>query len=371
MAGCSHRFENSPYEDPFPFTSSGTGSGFDYSNHLKRKYPDSFPRRTIYKDNMELVEVIYSEIDGWGSDNQRGSLRAYVRGCKQKSIANKPELCNQAKALLGTDPDIHSIRAFFEQNFTPYVIYNSRKESEKGLVTGYYVPMLKGSRIKSSRFQYPIYEKPKDFKLPYKTHKRIDEEGANARVICWVEDRVERFFLHIQGSGTVKLDTGEVIGVGYSAQNGYKYTSIGNYMIRNFGLDRNRLSADFIKKWVRDNPDRADEVLHSNKSFVFFQEQASDLATGAMGTNLVPESTIAVDTSHIPLGTPIYIKTTDPVTKEPLNHLYMAQDRGGAIKGIIRADLFFGFGDDAGKRAGNMRNSGEFYMLLPNDIERI
>jgi len=367
FSGCSTRFEEgNGYDDPFIWGGS-SGSYIDYSSQLKRKFPDVYPRKVLRKNDMELVEVFYDEVKGWKDDDKRGSLEAYVRGCARKSKLNLEHICREAESVLNSRPEKHEVTSFFEQFFTPYIIYDRKKEADNGLVTGYYVPMLKGSRTKTSRYKYPIYGKPRDFKLPYYTHREIDRRKLNAPVICWVDDRVDRFFLHIQGSGTVKLRDGTVIGIGYTAQNGYKYTSIGSYMVRNFGLDKNRLSAQYIKEWLRKNPRKADEVLHSNKSFVFFIEQGKDRAIGAMNTNLVAESTIAVDTNHIPLGSPIFIRTTHPRDGKELNHLFMAQDKGGAIKGIIRADLFFGFGDGAGKKAGNMKNRGEFYILLPHD----
>ena len=264
-----------------------------------------------------------------------------------------------------SNPSQDEINLFFEDYFTPYLIIDREKDRKSGIVTGYYVPLLHGSRKKSSKYKYPIYEKPRDWTSPYKTHQEIDEDGIDAKVICWVDDRVERFFLHIQGSGMVKLDDGTTIGVGYSEKNGYPYSSIGTYIHRHYDIPLYKLSAGFIKNWLKRHPELADEVLYSNESFVFFREQHRSMAIGAMGTNLVPKSTIAVDTKYIPLGIPIYIQSVTTKKDPVLNHLFMAQDRGGAIKGAIRADLFFGFGDKAGEEAGTTKKIGIFYMLVP------
>jgi membrane-bound lytic murein transglycosylase A len=364
FGGCSHRFENNYYDSPYIFGDS-SDSDTDYSSFLKKRFPDVYPRKIHKKGKIELVEVFYDEIKGWKQDKKINSLKAFVRGCEKKSSINRKNICQEAKKLYNSKPKNYEITAFFQQYFTPFIVYNRYKMDDKGIVTGYYIPLIKGSRIKTSKFKYPIYAKPRDFKVPYYTHKEIDNQNIDADVICWVENRVDRFFLHIQGSGTIKLESGKIIGVGYTAQNGYEYSSIGDYMIKHFGMKKHKLSLKFIKQWLKKNPDKADEVLHSNKSFVFFIEQKSNRAIGAMGVNLIPESTIAIDTTYIPLGAPIFIRTKDPETRKSLNHLFMAQDKGGAIKGVIRADLFFGFGDKAGKRAGNMKNKGEFYILLP------
>ena len=360
FSGCSHRFENS--ENQFLFEADGR----DLDEILYSRYPDMDLRESIYRDGMQLLRVEFSEIEGWYKDSKKGSLLAFVRGCEQKSRVNIPEICEEAKRIYNSNPSNSEITSFFENYFTPYLIIDLEKERISGLVTGYYVPILNGSRTKHGKYRYPIYAKPKDFHIPYKTHQEIDEEGIDADVICWVDDRIDRFFLHIQGSGIVKLDDGTTIGIGYVEQNGYPYRSIGGYIHRTYGVPLHKLSAQYIKNWLKKHPDLVDEVLYHNKSFVFFREQKSNLAFGAMGTNLVPKSTIAVDTRYTPLGMPIYIQSDK---NRNLNHLFMAQDRGGAIKGVIRADLFYGFGEEAGREAGRTKVEGEFYMLLPYGFE--
>jgi membrane-bound lytic murein transglycosylase A len=378
-SGCSTRFNgknnNNNFDDfnnpdLYIYNDRGSSSYPNYSDYLKNRYPDVHPRKVHKKGNMELLEVFYDEVDGWREDPKKGSLEAFVRSCKRlKRKSYFKNICQEAEELQNKNPLPHEINIFFEQNFTPYVVSDLKKQTNKGLVTGYYVPMLRGSRVKTGKYKWPIYKRPRDLRKRYYTHEQIDKRKINAKVICWVDNRVERFFLHIQGSGMVKLTDGKVIGVGYAGKNGHKYRSIGSYIVRKYGIPKDKISLDFLVKWLANNPSRADDVLYYNKSFVFFKEQQPNKAYGALNVNLVPESTIAVDTKYIPLGSPIFIKTKHPTTKKSLNHLFMAQDKGGAIKGVIRADLFFGFGDEAGRKAGNMKHDGEFFILLPNDFK--
>jgi membrane-bound lytic murein transglycosylase A len=361
ITSCSHRFEE--------FESDRFSSSFRDDDHLRKSIEERFPnllnREIIERDDIELIEVDFEEIEGWNSDQKIGSLEAFTRGCGKSREINIKPICDEGIRIFKSKPTKKEIDEFFERYFSPYLIVNRDEKVFSGLVTGYYVPLLNGSRKKDNRYRYPIYAKPRDFHSPYKTHKEIDRGDIDADVICWVDDRVDRFFLHIQGSGMVKLRDGTIIGVGYSDKNGYSYSSIGGYIHRNYDVPLYKLSASFIKSWLRKYPDRADEVLYSNESFIFFREQGGNLAYGSMGVNLVPKSTIAVDTKYIPLGVPIYIRSVENRRDPVLNHLFMAQDRGGAIKGVIRADLFFGFGDKAGQGAGTMKREGEFFILLP------
>jgi membrane-bound lytic murein transglycosylase A len=356
-SGCSSRFEDE--------TKPQTSNKEQFQLQIEKIFPNLKDRNMMKLGEMELIETDYVEIRGWKSDTKFGSFEAFLRGCEKPRPVNMPQICNRGRELWGEEPNNEDLTKFFEDNFTPYFIADNKNFRWSGTVTGYYVPLLNGSRKKTSRFKYPIYSKPEDFKLPYKTHEEIDKNPPKAKIICWVDDRIERLFLHIQGSGSVKLEDGSIIGVGFSAKNGYEYSSVGGYIYKHYGVPLYKLSADYITKWIEEHPNEADKVLYSNKSFVFFSEQTSGRAYGAMATNLVPKSTIAVDTKYIPLGMPIYIKSPDKPQDKILNHLFMAQDRGGAIKGVIRADLFFGFGKEAGDLAGKMKRDGEFYMLVP------
>ncbi len=292
-------------------------------------------------------------------------------------------------------PDTRASRSFFERNFTPYQVSQDDGGLE-GLVTGYYEPLLMGSRSPSSRFAHPLFGPPDDLlvvdlgdQYPELKHLRLrgrlqgnrvvpyfsraDIETGLAplrgREIAWVEDPVELFFLQVQGSGRIQLEDGSQMRVGYADQNGHPYRSIGRWLVDNNELTLDKASMQGIKDWARSNPDRLRSLLHANPSFVFFKElpETGGGPIGSLGVPLTPERSIAVDPRGIPLGAPVWLATTEPNSSTPLQRLVMAQDTGSAIKGNVRADYFWGFGDKAGNRAGAMKQSGRMWLLLPRD----
>jgi membrane-bound lytic murein transglycosylase A len=257
------------------------------------------------------------------------------------------------------------------------------KVASKGFMTGYYEPMLKGSREKSERYKYPIYEKPKDMYeidlssvyadlknyrlrgridgdkiVPYYDREQIVQNGVDANVICYVDSEVDKFFLQIQGSGKVLLDTGEVINVGYADQNGHKYYAIGRYMYQKGYLKT--VSMQTIRQFLEANPHKIDEILNQNQSYVFFTQNDRG-ATGALGVELTPYASVAVDRRYIPLGFGVLIQSEN----ENINTLAVAQDVGGAIKGEGRIDYFFGSDEKAALLAGSMKEEIELYLLVP------
>jgi membrane-bound lytic murein transglycosylase A len=361
LSSCSHRFS----ERIYPWDDYKSGS---IDSEIESRFPAGIGRERIKVGDMELLEVSYHEIESWNSDDQRNSLKAFVRGCEKERDVNIESTCDIGTELYKNGASSYEIKSFFENRFTPYFVIDRERDRYRGTITGYYVPLLHGSRKRTKKYRYPIYAKPRDFRLPYLTHKEIDSKIIDAPVICWVDDRVDRLVLHIQGSGMVKLTDGSIIGVGYAEKNGYSFRSSSSYINKTYGIPLYKLSFEFIKNWIKKYPHRADEVLHHNESYIFFREQGRGEAIGAMGTNLVPKSTIAIDRKHIPLGMPIFIQSEN--RKDPhLNHLFMAQDTGGAIKGVVRADLFFGFGEKAGKEAKTTKREGEFFMLIPNGYQ--
>lgn len=257
------------------------------------------------------------------------------------------------------------------------------KFSTKGFMTGYYEPLLYGSRQKSDTYKYPLYEKPKDMYeidlseiyedlkgyrlrgriqgdkiVPYYSHEEIATNGVQAEVICYVNSQVDAFFLQIQGSGKVKLDTGETINVGYADQNGHRYYAIGRYMYEKGYLKE--VSMQSIRAFLEQNPQKMDEILHQNQSYVFFREK-KDGATGALGVQLTQGASVAVDRSYIPLGFGLLIKSD----KEYINPLVVAQDVGGAIRGEGRIDYFFGSSQKAADLAGVTKEEIELFLLVP------
>lgn len=335
----------------------------------------------------------WDAIAGWADDNPQLAWSAFIASCGAlKNQSAWQSVCMVAAAL--ADPTRDTLLRFFETSFTPYQVVNT-DGSDSGLVTGYYEPLLNGSRTRSARFRYPVYSVPDDLLvidmgdvypdlknmrlrgrlegrrvIPYFDRAKI--EGGSApvagREIAWVDDPVELFFLQIQGSGRIKLDGGETIRLGYADQNGHPYRSLGRLLVDRGELPLEKASMQGIKAWAKQNPDKLQDALNYNASYVFFREMPAELPgpVGALGVALTARRSIAVDARYIPLGAPVFLSTTMPNSREPLNRLMLAQDTGGAIRGAVRADFFWGFGDEAAALAGRMRQSGKMWVLLPN-----
>jgi len=338
----------------------------------------------------------WDAIDGWRDDDPRAAWDAFLAGCG--TLRNQPTwqgVCSAAALLQDLSPD--TLRGFFETSFTPYQVING-DGSDTGLITGYYEPLLYGSRTPSKRYQYPIYGAPDDLLtidlgniypelksmrlrgrldadtrrvIPYFDRGQIENGAAPlaGKEIVWVDDPIELFFLQIQGSGRVKLDTGETIRLGYADQNGYPYRSIGRRLVDSGELPLEKASMDGIKEWAARNPDKLRELLDYNASYVFFRELPVNAAVGpigALGVPLTAQRSLAVDARTVPLGAPVFLATTWPNSDKPLKQLMLAQDTGGAIRGGVRADFFWGFGDQAAFHAGSMRQTGKMWVLLPN-----
>jgi membrane-bound lytic murein transglycosylase A len=299
-----------------------------------------------------------------------------------------------AIALQSEKPDRETARRFFEAHFTPYQLVN-RDGGSEGLITGYYEPLLNGSRRPSERYRHPLYAVPDDLLVidlgdvypelksrrlrgrldgrrvvPYYDREQIESGKApvRGREIAWVDDAIDLFFLQIQGSGRIQLEDGKMLRVGYADQNGYPYRSIGRWLVERGELPLEKASMQGIKTWARQNPERLVELLHHNARYVFFRELPGDLPgpLGALGVPLTAERSIAVDPRFVPLGAPVYIATTWPNSTKPLNRMMLAQDTGGAIQGAVRADFFWGYGADAAREAGRMKQSVRMWALLPN-----
>ncbi len=205
--------------------------------------------------------------------------------------------------------------------------------------------------------------------VPYFTRTEIENGTFRGKPIAWAEDAVELFFLQIQGSGRIELPDGSHLRVGYADQNGHPYKSIGKILVDRGELKLEQASMQGIKAWGAANPDKLPELLNSNPSYVFFRELPNGLSgpLGALGVPLTAGRSIAVDPKYIPLGAPVFLSTTYPNSGQPLNRLMLAQDTGGAIRGAVRADFFWGFGNEAGELAGRMKQKGRLWVLLPKD----
>lgn len=335
---------------------------------------------TIEENRLEKVS--FSQIDGFFEDDLNHALDIFKKDCKKsKRFEEFKNVCAKAE-------HVNDGRMFFVTNFQAYKLYDSKSRDE-GIITGYYEPLLRGSLTKTKRYQYPVYKVPKnlitsnspslkDVKsrgkvvknkiVPYDTREEIEKNpnNKNLEAIAYVDDKFDLFFLQIQGSGKIQLDNGELLNVGYAAQNGWPYFSIGTYLINEGHLTKDEMSVQGMKTFFEKNPSKIDEVFNLNKSYIFFRI-AKEGATGSLGSVLSAKRNIAVDRSYIPLGMPVFLNTKNPVTNEPINQLMVAADVGGAIKGEIRADFFWGFGDNAFEYAGRMKEKGKMYILKPKE----
>lgn len=337
----------------------------------------------------------FSGLPGWESDDLRAAWPAYLASCKALSRkADWRQPCRDASAVEAGDSD--AIRHYFETHFTPHRIVNP-DGSDTGLATGYYEPLLNGARRRGGRFQTPLHGAPDDLVVadlsaeypalkggrpramrkgsrlvPYLTRAEISRSGRMAgKVLLWVDDPVDAFFLQVQGSGRVRLaDTGEIVRVSYADTNGHPYRSIGRYLVERNELLLEQASAQGIKSWLAANPSRLQEVLNANPAYIFFREERlpdpQQGPKGALGVPLTPQRSIAIDPQFVPLGAPVFLSTSQPNSDRPLNALVLAQDTGSAIKGAVRADYFWGFGADAGELAGRMKQRASMWVLLPN-----
>jgi membrane-bound lytic murein transglycosylase A len=341
--------------------------------------------------DIVLKPVKFESLSGWSLDNHSQALKAFRYSCEKfNDIPNSNNIGGQLKKIqaikmkkicsIGNNVNINDAfqtKDFFEKNFLAYEIYDEERGGRAGLFTGYYEPELNGSYIRTSRYKYPVYKKPSDLSgtSPYYTRKQIDQGIIDNRglELLYVDDKIDLFFMHIQGSGKIKLDNGQVIKLSFSARNNVPYTSIGSEMIKLGLIDKDNVSADTIKEWLRNNPEKADDIMKKNESYVFFQISDKGEVIGAQGVPLTPERSLAVDTQSIPLGFPVWVETSLPSESDSevggtsYNRLFVAQDTGNAIKGSVRGDIFFGSGERAERLAYKMQQTGEYYILIPRE----
>lgn len=339
----------------------------------------------------------WSAVHGWLDDDPSAVWPALRNSCRtMEKQAQWQNVCNLAQQM-GDAPSSASARGFFEQHFTPWALTNP-DGSRTGLITGYYEPLIKGSRTPSERYRWAIRATPKDMLtidlsavypdlknyrlrgrlvgnkvLPYWNREELDklDNRLAAETLMWAADPIDLFFLQVQGSGQVELPDGSRVRIGYADQNGHPYQSIGRWLVQQGELTLERASMEGIREWARKHPERLKEMLHSNPSYVFFRELPanSEGPLGAQGVPLTAARSVAIDPRHTPLGAPVFLATTYPNTERALNRLVIAQDTGGAIKGVVRADFFWGFGPEAGNLAGRMRQEGRMWVLLPKGVK--
>jgi membrane-bound lytic murein transglycosylase A len=360
----------------------------------------------------QYAQLAWSDIAGWNDDDHLAAYNAFRVSCKpiaaqtgapQDSKALGISLRDPCRAAKGLDPtDSAAAKTFFEQNFLPLRI--SRLGEEEGFVTGYYEPVIDGSRTQNEVYNVPVYRRPSNLfvrgtnqntvglpnkgqvfrkigrrkLVPYYDRGEIEDGAIEGRglEICWLKNQTDLLFSQIQGSARVNLDDGSTLRINYDAHNGYPYTAVGRILIDRGIIPREQMSMQKIREWMEQNPNDADELRRQNRTYMFFREvQLSDKdeAVGAQGVPLTPGRSIAVDKSLHVYGTPFFIEGILPiesvVSKTPFRRLMIAQDTGSAIVGPARADLYFGAGDEAGKIAGRLKNSMRFVMLVPKSLD--
>jgi membrane-bound lytic murein transglycosylase A len=329
---------------------------------------------------------------------------AFLQSCQALgSIATWKEPCNRAAAI--DRRSAAAIRSFFASTFDAYRIRSvappDARENDirdSGLVTGYYEPLLRGSRKASSKYRVPIYGVPNDLVavdlstlypelaglrlrgklqgrklVPYASRGEINATNAlKGQEILWVDDPIDAFFLHVQGSGRVQLEDGRIARLGYGDSNGHPYRSIGRWLVEQGELTMDQASMQGIKAWAALNPQRLPRLLEQNPSFVFFRElplgDPSAGPKGALGVPLTPHASLAVDPRFIPLGVPVLLSSRDPASGTAFTRPMMAQDTGTAIRGPLRFDYFWGFGAEAGEKAGRQKHEGSAWMLAPKGV---
>jgi len=332
---------------------------------------------TSYSSSIASFNAVpWQALSGWQDDDLSQAWPAWLKSCevlrKRSGEVNWRELCTQATSL--SPRDTQSIRRYFESNFQAYEIRNS-SGSETGLITGYYEPVMNGSQTRTSTYNVPLYAYPNAWKKsrpnPGPTRAELISSGVlQGSEIAWVQDPVAAASMQIQGSGKIRLQDGRILRLGFAGTNEQPFKSSAQWLIDRKEMTRSEASMQGISQWAKRNPDRVNEMLNANPRFVFFKELPSNVdadlgPNGALGIPLTSERSIAIDLQAMPLGAPVFLVTTKPLSNQPMQKLVMAQDTGKAIVGGVRADYYWGSGDAAGEIAGRMKQNGKMWLLLP------
>ncbi len=330
---------------------------------------------------LKLYPTDFQALSGWNKDNHALAYQSFKRSCKywhkkpnSKKMKGVFELgkLGDWKSLCKVKVTLGKEKLFFERWFKPYAV--NKNNSFKGLFTGYFIPQLNGSYTKTERYNIPVYRKPKSSTLRRLTRSQIYNKGlANKGLeLLWVDNLMDVFFMEVQGSGRVKMEDGSLQGLSYGGSNGRSYYAIGKTLVDNEEISREDISMQTIRAWIDKHPKKGLALMKKNRSYVYFRltkVKPSEGAVGAMGQPLTAKHSLAIDRKHLPLGIPIWLNAEHPLDKkQQLEHLVMAQDTGGAIKGAIRGDLYWGEGSTAGDFAGAMKSSGRYYLLLPRNL---
>ena len=337
---------------------------------------------------FSLEPVSFYGLSGWTQDHVSAAVSVFLKSCARfltrtdvapldavavsvdfGRVGDWRPLCESAEAL--PTGDDAAAREFFEKGFTPLAVADYG--NAEGLFTGYYEIELNGSRQRHGRYQTPLYRKPPDLGADPPTRAEI-EDGALAGhglELLWVDDPIDAFFLQIQGSGRVRLNGGGTVRVGYDGQNGRPYVPVGRLLIERGMIPRDKLTMAAIRSWMKQDPEAGAALRRENPAYVFFREVKGDGPIGAEGTTLSAARSIAVDRAFVALGIPVWLEADERfASADRVRRLMVAQDTGGAVKGPVRGDVFWGTGDAAGSRAGVMNASGRYYLLLPRGVAR-
>lgn len=361
-----------------------------------RSRPDGAEERPVFRDTA------FSALPGWESDDHAAAIPALLQSCLPLekrgvagfdasfgSAATWRAICAAARTV--PQGDRMGARLFFERYFRPASV--SGPDGYEGLITGYFEPELRGARKRQGAFTVPLHLRPQDLVavnlgrfseelkgkriagrvvqgrlVPYHDRRQIERGALRGRKLelVWVDSAADAFFLHIQGSGRIRLRDGSILRVGYAGTNGQPYTAIGRALIERGAIPREKMSMQAIREWMAANPAEGAVLMRTNKSYVFFRELTGAGPLGAQGVALTPERSIAVDRRILPLGLPVWLDTTLPdAANTGFRRLMMAQDTGGAIRGAVRADVFWGPGARAARIAGAMQSPGRYWFLRP------
>jgi membrane-bound lytic murein transglycosylase A len=381
---------------------------FAVSFAARAEEPITFP-------DTQYEPVDWSAIDGWTSDDHAAAFAAYLTSCRTleakprraRELAAIPaalkEICARAREAIPLDED--GARKFFEENFRPVRI--NRLGDTDGFLTGYYEPIIAGSRVPTGEFTAPLYRRPPNLVVagrrrlgdvfpskgvfvgrrfgrrkivPYYDRGQIEDGALDGwhLEICYLHDQVDVLFAQIQGSARIRLEDGSILRVNYDSHNGWPYTPVGRVMVAAKLMSGDQVSMQSIRDWMEANPDQAKDIRRLNKSYVFFRItdlSTEDEAVGGEGVQLVPGRSIAIDRALHAYGTPFFIQADLPIANEKaatkFDRLVIAQDTGSAIVGPARADIYFGAGDEAARIAGRIKNPGDFVMLLPRQLDPV
>ncbi len=356
---------------------------------------------------LTLTRTSFDRLPGWREDTHSAAVFALGRSCARLRdlSADRPLGAGGTGGRVGrwqaicatlarvAEGDDGAARRFFETWFVPYLAADNR--NAEGLFTGYYEAQLRGAWRAGGRYRVPIYTRPPDLitadlgrfrpewrgqnvagrvvdgrLVPFQTRAEIQGGALAGRglELLWVDDPVDAFFLHIQGSGRVVMEDGQVVRLGYAGRNGHAYVAIGRELVARGAIAAETLSMQSIRAWLRAHPAEAADFMARNPSFIFFRAIDGDGPVGTQGVVLTPGRSLAVDQRFVPLSVPVWLDTTDPLNHAtPLRRLVVAQDTGSAVKGPVRGDLFWGHGDAAAARAGRMKETGRYYLLLPKN----